>query len=223
MLLIEIALIPVGPKFDSREPWRRSPHLLTNYIQRHVWAAFDDKLIVYVSYDLTVVKRPHSISQNVPAYRLHDVLNKLRAVRFNPGPFFLRIDSHVGDGFSTETVLADPGFYISQAPSGRQRNEQHTALYYKGDIAYPRLAPLFDRFFDGGIHGPPVGSDVRVTAAPHVYKGLQLVLGKPHVEGAHGSKSADTAAIAEGKLGNFALLPQVAVNAVLFNRHAEHP
>ena len=123
LLLIEIAFIPISPKFDPRKPGRGSPHLLADRVQRYVRAAFDDQFIVYVSDDLTVAKRPHGISQNVPAYCLHDVLDKFRAVRFDPRPFLLRIDPHVGDGLTAETVLANPGFYISQAPSGRQRNE----------------------------------------------------------------------------------------------------
>ena len=123
LLLIEIAFIPISPEFDPGKPGRGPPHLLTDHVQRHVRAAFDDEFVVYMTDDLAVMERFHGIGQNVPAYCLHDVLDKLRPVRFDPGPFLLRIDPHIGDGLSTETVLANPGFYISQAPSGRQRNE----------------------------------------------------------------------------------------------------
>ena len=197
--------------------------MLTDGIQRDVRTAFNDEFIVDVADDLTAAEGFHGVGQDIPTHGLHDVLDKFWTVRFDPGPVLCGIDPHVGDRLSAEAVLADPGFHVREPPAGWQRNEQHAALYYKSDVANSCLAPLFNRFFDGGIHSPPVGSDVRVTAAPHVYQGLQLILRKPHIEGAHGGKSTDAAAIAKGKLGNFAFLPEVAVNAVLFNRNAEHP
>ena len=66
--------------------------------------------------DLAVAQGPHGIGQDIPADGLHDVLDELRAVRFDPAPFLLGINTHVGDGFTSETVLADPGLYVGQPP-----------------------------------------------------------------------------------------------------------
>ena len=149
--------------------------MLTDGIQRDVRTTFNDEFIMDVADDLTAAEGFHGVSQDIPTHGLHDVLDKFWTVRFDPGPVLCGIDPHVGDRLSAETVLADPGFHVREPAAGRQRNEQHTALYYKSDVTNSCLAPLFNRFFDGGIHSPPVGSDVRVTAAPHeVMCGLLL-------------------------------------------------
>ena len=66
--------------------------------------------------DLATAQGPHSIRQDIPADGLHDVLDELWTVRFDPAPFLLGIDTHVGDGLTSETVLADPGFHVGQPP-----------------------------------------------------------------------------------------------------------
>ena len=69
------------------------------------------------------------MSQDVPADRLHDVLDELRTVRFDPAPFLLGIDSHVGDGLTSETVLTDPGLHVGQPASGGQGDKQHPIFH----------------------------------------------------------------------------------------------
>lgn len=68
--------------------------------------------------DLAVAQRPHGVGQDVPAHGLHDVFREFRTVTFDPAPLLLSIDPHVGDGFSSETVLTDPRLHIGQPPAG---------------------------------------------------------------------------------------------------------
>ena len=54
LLLIKSALIPIGPELDAGYPRRGPPHLLTDRVQGHLRAAFDDELVMDVSNDLAV-------------------------------------------------------------------------------------------------------------------------------------------------------------------------
>ena len=67
-----------------------------------------------VADDLAVAQGPHGIGQNISAHSLHDVLDELWAVRFDPAPFLLGINTHVGDGLTSETVLTDPRLHVGQ-------------------------------------------------------------------------------------------------------------
>ncbi len=54
LLLIKFALISIGPELDTGYPRRGPPHLLTDCIQRYIWTAFDDELVMDVPDDLAV-------------------------------------------------------------------------------------------------------------------------------------------------------------------------
>ena len=138
------------------------------------------------------------MSQDVPADCLHDVLDELRTITFDPAPFLLGVDTHVGDGLTSETVLTDPGLHVGQPASARQRDEEHPVFHQKGDVTNLGLGSHLDRILHSGIDRPPVLRDMRITAAPHIYQRLQLVFGQAHVECAHRFEGTDAAAIAEG-------------------------
>ena len=135
LLLVKLALIPVGAELDTRQPRRRPAHLLTNGIQRYLRRALYNQLVMHVPNDLAVAQGPHGVSQDVPADGLHDVLDELRSVTFDPGPVLCGIDAHVGDGLSAKTILADPGLDIGQAPPARQRDEQHAVSHHERDVS----------------------------------------------------------------------------------------
>ena len=181
LFLIKATLVPIGSQLDTGQPGRSPTHLFTDCIQRYVRTALDDELVVYVPDNLAVTECTHGICQDVPADRLNYVFDKFRTVGFDPAPFLLRIDPHVGDRLSAETVLTDTGLYISQAPAGRKRDEQHPTLNFECDVPDFGLHAFFDCLLDGGIDSPPVSCDVWITAPPLVYKGTQLFLGKSHV------------------------------------------
>ena len=54
VFFIKIGLVAVGAEQDIRHPVRRSAHLLADYIQVNIRAAFDDQLVMDVSDDLAV-------------------------------------------------------------------------------------------------------------------------------------------------------------------------
>ena len=177
---------------------------------------------MHVPADEAVAQGPHGVGQDVPADGLHNVLDEFRTVTFDPTPFLLGVDTHVGDGLPSETVLSDPGLHIGKPASGGQGDEEHSVFHQEADVTNLGLGPHLDRILHGGINRPPVLRDVRVAAAPHIYQRLQLIFGQAHVESAHCFEGTDAAAIAEGQLSDFAFLPEVAVLAVLLDRHTKH-
>lgn len=112
--------------------------------------------------DEAVGERLHGKAEKIAADRLDDVLHEFRPVGFNAFPFFGWAGAFVGDGFPAEAVFSDPGFYIGQVPSGRERDEEHSAPALEADAVYFCADMLPDGSFDGGIHVPPEAHDVRV-------------------------------------------------------------
>ncbi len=222
MLLVKLTLVSVGAELDAREPRRCPAHLLTDRLQAHIRAAFDDQLVMHVPDDLAIAQSPHGIGQDVPADGLHDVLHELRAVALDPGPMLCGVDAHVGDGLAAETVLADPGLDIGQLPAGGQRDEQHAFSHHEGDITDMGLRPKRDRILDGSIDLPPVLRYMRIAAPPHIHQRLKLLLGQAHVQSAHCPQRSRAAAIAQCQLGNFPFLPEMRVLAMLLNRYTKH-
>ena len=87
VFFIKIGLVAVGAEQDVRHPVRRSSHLFADDIQINSRAAFDDKLIMNVADDEAVPERFHSVTEDVAADGLNDVLHKLRTVGFDAFPF----------------------------------------------------------------------------------------------------------------------------------------
>lgn len=189
---------------------------------RPVRAILNDQLVVYVSADKAMVQRPHGVGQDIPADGLYDVLDEFRTVGFDAAPFLLGIDAQISDGLAAELVLTDAGLHIGQAATGRQRDEQYTAVHLEADTADLLRNPHLNGGLHRFIYYPPVGRDVGIGFAPHSDQRLKLVFRQAHVQRTHGLQRANGTAIAEGELSNFAFLAEVCVLAVLFDRYAEH-
>ena len=65
-----------------------------------------------------------------------------------------------------------------------------------------------------------VGGEIDDDSANAVV--AELLFLQAHVQGTHCLQCSDAAAVAESQFCDFALLPQVAVHAVLLHRHMEH-
>ena len=76
-----------------------------------------------VAADEAVGESSHGVAEDVPADRLDDVFDELRTIGFNPFPFLCGSDAHVGDGFSAEAILSDPGLYVGEHPAGWKLDE----------------------------------------------------------------------------------------------------
>ena len=63
---------------------------------------------------------------------------------------------------------------------------------------------------------------MRIGLSPCIYKRLQFLFGKPHLKSAHRFQRTDRAAISESQFCDLALLSEMAVHAVLFNRNLKH-
>ena len=87
VFFIKIGFVTVGAEQDIRHPVRRSAHLLTDHIQVNARTAFDDQLIMNVADDEAVPERFHSVTEDVAADGLDDVLYEFRTVRFDAFPF----------------------------------------------------------------------------------------------------------------------------------------
>ena len=168
--------------------------------------ALNDQLIMDVSADEAVGEGPHGVAEDVPADGLDDVLDELRTVGFDSFPFLCGADAHVGDGFSAEAILSDPGLHISQLSAGGKLDEEHAALAEKVDVADLCRDPLLDGGFDSSVDVPPEGGDHRIGRPPGIDQRLQLFFLETHLQGTHGFQSADRSAVTEGELCNLALL-----------------
>ena len=73
VFFIKSGLVAVGTEQDVRHPVRRSAHLLADYIQVNIRAAFDDQLIMNVTDDEAVPESLHGIAEDVAADGLNDV------------------------------------------------------------------------------------------------------------------------------------------------------
>lgn len=87
IFLIKIAFVSICSEKKSLDPGWGSSHLLTDGIQGHTGAAFDDQFVMHMTTDETVGEGLHGISQDVPANSLDDVLHEFGTVTFNSSPF----------------------------------------------------------------------------------------------------------------------------------------
>lgn len=65
IFLVELALISIRPKEQTRNPRWRPAHLIADIPQGHTGAALDDKFIVDAADDEAVPERLHGIGQRV--------------------------------------------------------------------------------------------------------------------------------------------------------------
>ena len=88
--------------------------MLTDRIQVNVRTAFDDQLIMNVADDEAVPERFHSVTEDVAADGLDDVLYEFRTVRFDAFPLLCGSDAFVGDGLSAILVFSDAGLHVGE-------------------------------------------------------------------------------------------------------------
>ena len=77
LLLVKLTLISIGAELDAREPRRRPPHLLTDRLQAHIRAAFDNQLIMHMCTDRQMSQRLHGVAEDIPADTLDTIFYKL--------------------------------------------------------------------------------------------------------------------------------------------------
>lgn len=87
VFFVKIGFVAVGAEQDVRHPVRRSAHLLADHIQVNIGTAFDNQLIMNMTDDEAMPERFHSVTENVAADGLDDVLYEFRTVRFDAFPF----------------------------------------------------------------------------------------------------------------------------------------
>ena len=74
----------------------------------------------------------------------------------------------------------------------------------------------------GTVYIPPELHDAGVGLPPCVHQGLQLLLGQAVVQRTHGFQRPHRAAVAQGQLGDLALLPEMAVDPMFDHGDMEH-
>ena len=112
VLFIKITFVPISTERKPLCPRWSSTHHLADFRYIRIYRAFDDKFIVDVAADTIIPQHSHSITENIPADRLNDVLHELRTVAFNALPFLRCANALISDGLATELILADTGFDI---------------------------------------------------------------------------------------------------------------
>lgn len=162
VFLVKHGLIAIGAEQDVRHPVRRSSHLRTDDIQINAGAAFDDQFIMDMTDDKAVSESFYGIAEYIAADGLNDILHELRTVGFDAFPFLRGSDTFIGDRFAAELILTDAGLHVGEPATGRELDEEHTALVEELDSAYFSLDPLFDGNFDCVVNIPPELCDHRV-------------------------------------------------------------
>ena len=150
------------------------------------------------------------------------VLNKLGAIALDPLPLLCAADALIGDAGAAEPVCADLRLHIGEASAGGQCDKQHSASAGEGDSVRSDGNLSGHGFHDGAVYRLPELYDLRIGLPPGRDQRQKLVLIQTHVQRSHGLQCAYRAAVAEGELRNFTLLPQVTVRAMLFYGNAEH-
>ena len=75
-------------------------------------AAFDDKFIVDMPDDEAVAERLHSITEDVAAYSLDDILYEFRTIGFDPIPFLRTAHAFICHGLPVSS--GSGGMWIRQ-------------------------------------------------------------------------------------------------------------
>lgn len=112
IFLVKQCLVSVGAEQDIRHLVGGSTHLVADGFQINSGIAFDDQFIMDMTNDEAVAERLHSITEDVAADGLDDILHELQSVGFDAFPLFCRTHAFIGDGFSAELFGADSGLHI---------------------------------------------------------------------------------------------------------------
>lgn len=119
-----------------------------------------------MAYNKAVGESPHCVAQDITIDGLYNVLHELRTIAFDSLPFLCISNTFVGDGFTTELVLANLWFYIAKASAGREYNEQHSTLVNESDAMSLSSRALLDSCLYCIINIPPKLHDVRIGCSP---------------------------------------------------------
>ena len=108
---------------DVWHPVRCSCHLLAERFQGYFLGTFDNQFIVDMTANKAVGECFHSIHQKVSGDGLYHILDKFRTVAFQAFLLFSGSDTFIGYRFSTEFILANAWFDVSELSDGWKSNE----------------------------------------------------------------------------------------------------
>ncbi len=169
---IEWCFKAIRPEQQSGNPLRSPAHLSAYGIQIDILAAFDNQFIMNMATDETMGERPHGVHQNIHRNRPRTIFStNLGTVTFNPLPILICPHAFIGDGFTAEAVLANPGLDIGEPPAGREGDEEHPALVNEPDSICFRGSSHFDGILYGAVNIPPELHNIRVGCAPRHLQG----------------------------------------------------
>lgn len=137
----------------------------------------------------------YGVAQDIPRYRLHDILHKLRTITLDTFPLFRAAHTFIGNRLSAEKILSHPKLHIGEPPHGRQRDKEHPTLALKTALSKRGRLPLFHRSLYRPVHIPREPHDVRICRPPQIHKRLQFFLHKSHLDRAYQLQSVDRATI----------------------------
>lgn len=170
----------------------------------------------------TAAQGLHGIAEDIPADGLDDVFHEFWAITFQPFPLLRGSDAFIGDGFASESVLADFRFDIGKPATTRQPDEKHTATPKEADVLGFLRDVCLDNLFHTAVHIPPELDDVRIRRALGIDQRLQFFFGKSHIEGAHGFQCTYGSAITKRQFCNLPFLAQMPVDTMFDDRDAKH-
>jgi hypothetical protein len=162
------------------------------------------------------------VCEQVSGDGLDDVLDESPVAGFQLAPLATRRDALVGDGGTTEPVLTQLRFDVSQVTPGGQGDEHDPGLHGESQRTNTdRLAGRNSLNHDSVDVGPQL-HHARVGGPPHIHQKLELGFSQPHPQRPYGFQGSDAALIATCEHSDLAFLTQLTVHAVLVNRDAEH-
>ena len=117
IFLIKITFVSICSKEKTFDPRWCSSHLFAYYIKRNILTTFNNQFIMHMTNYETVRESSHSVSKNISAYSLHDVLDKFWTVTFNTSPLII-VDALVCYRIRTELIHTHSRFYIAELFAG---------------------------------------------------------------------------------------------------------
>lgn len=172
--------------------------------------------------DKAVLEGTHGVAENVPGGSLHDIFHELRTIGFESFPFFRAANALIGNAVPTKLVLANLWLHIGQLPTGRKGNKHHPAPVGKRNTRNILVDMLLDSIHGRPVHIPPKSNNIGVGGTPSVHQRMEFLFGQAHLQSPHCFQGTDAAAIAESQFCNFAFLPQMTIDTVLFHGHFKH-
>ena len=82
----QTGIVPIGTEKKPGNPRRSPAHLLTHGIKGNSHSALNNQFIMHMTADKAMRQGSYRMSQNIPAYCLHDIFDKLWTVTFDALP-----------------------------------------------------------------------------------------------------------------------------------------